>query len=730
MTIRQVLAPFLDGDGLGRIQEMVLASIESAPRGNWSGLLCPNRPYQRPGWSCQQPHRDARSLGDSSDKPFILDLLDRAAEGSQDEDWLLLTNSDCLIHPALYSDLRNYRGCAVELMRQDVEQLPQGSLPWDLASTPLEDGLDGLALRTGFFRDIRSSLPDFVLGEPWWDPCLSWLLRSLVPVRRWTGRLFHERHPQRWSPSEPGAAGRHNLGLATRAAELGLIPQLALGPDTDASDTAVIVVNFGSEPRRRQSLCQALEQQLQQDLDCTTYVLDLLPDEADVGIPPDLLDRICYQRWSLTSEYRYLFLKESLFNAAWQWARQDRDYQYYLFLDADIYSPSCNWLRHLRERLRQDPNRAVQGYRSISDPQDPNFAYSSVAAYYALQEQSDLPMNPGLCWGLHRSILEAGAGFNPWCPEGAGDSAFVIEYLSYPDQSYEPSLLEFRWYSEIFRALPFRAAIDAIPFDLLHAYHGPTELRQRQQLREHLDRLPPLRESLELDDRGILRWKSCSGPHYEALKSWVETGEVADFRPQRQPRPRLELRHRPLPGLPRAIPITKPEAAGEAADRSLVLFRPRVMNRSEHPWSWCGNAKTSDDQQRIPVEHNGSTYQLVLQPLKSASWMQAVLPIHPSWGPVNLLNYQELSGRVSLADIDASLRLVWLDEHQQEQQEPELWLSTFLQGSNLRLPPASLWTQSVAARRTRSLLWTFYLRKDKSEPTGVRLWDVVLSKGR
>ncbi len=727
MTIRQVLAPFLDNDGLGRVQEMVLTSIESAPRGNWLGLLCPNRPYQRPGWSNRQLHRDARSLGDPSDKPFILDLLDLAAEGSRDEDWLLLTNSDCLVHPELYSDLRNYRGCAVELLRHDVDRLPHGPGPWDLISTPLEDGLDGLALRAGFFRDIRSCLPDFVLGEPWWDPCLSWLLRRQVPVRRWGERLFHERHPQRWKPSEPGAAGRHNLGLATRAAELGLIPQLALGPCSDSSDTAVIVVSFGSEPRRRKSLCQALEQQLQQDLDCTTYVLDLLPDDSQADIPPALFERIRYQRRSLATEHQYLFLKESLFNAAWQWARQEHDYSYYLFLDADIYCLSCKWLRHLRERLRENPNRAVQGYRSICDPLDPAFAYNSVGAYFTLQDHSDLPLNPGLCWGLHRSVLERGAGFNPWCPEGAGDSAFVIEYLSYPDQSYEPSLLDFRWFAEIFRELPFRAAIDAIPFDLLHAYHGPAELRQRQSLREHLDQLPPLRESLQLDELGILRWKTCSGQHYEALKSWFEKGTFPQLPARRQHGPRVQLRHRPLPGLPGAGPISKPEPENDTAGRCLVLFRPRFMNRGEHPWSWCGNAQTADDQQRIPVEHNGTTYQLVLRPLESVSWMQAVLPIHPSWGPVNLLGYHELTGQICTRDIDASVRLVWLDENQQEQQEPEVWLSSFLNDRELRMPLAPMWTHPDAARRSRSLLWTFYLKTNKGEPAGVRLWNLLLS---
>lgn len=337
MTIRQVIAPFLQAGRLDEVQEQVLRSVELAPRGEWRGLLCPNQLYTRELWTTQIPKRNARALGDASDKPFILDLLDMAAEGSDPQDWLLLSNSDCLIHPQLYEDLRNYRGCAVELGRQEVDQLPNLPGPWELPSSPLLDGLDGVALRAAFYAEIRPHLPDFVLGEPWWDPCLSWFLREAVPVRRWLDRLYHLRHPQRWAPANPGPAGAHNLALATRAAELGQIPQLALGEGSNQSDTAVIVVSFGAEARRRRALLEALNHQLRQDLDCTTYLLDMLPEGAEVGIPSTVLDKIRYRRLNLKDEHRYLFLKESLYNVAWHWARQEHDYTYFVFLDADIY---------------------------------------------------------------------------------------------------------------------------------------------------------------------------------------------------------------------------------------------------------------------------------------------------------------------------------------------------------------------------------------------------------
>jgi hypothetical protein len=631
--------------------------------------------WSRPGWEVVELARDARSVGDARPKPFLKDMLDEALARAEAHDWLLYSNSDLGFAADTYVRLGSLRASAVEFMRRDVEGEPRTldelfANPWALYGI----GLDGFALRASLYARTRDALPDFVIGEPHWDTAWSEILRRFVPVRRDTVSLFHPRHAQVWDIAKPTPAGRHNEKLFVAALLEGNVPNHRIGEEPDRTDTAVVVASFGADPLRAAANVEGLRRQLGQDLYADVYLVELLLEDEESPFPSDVLAEVRHLVLRGDDACRDLFQKEALQNIGWRAALAEGGYEHFLFVDADVYATELDWFSRVRERLRDDPGRAVQGFRIVADPVDERFYRSSVGATFVLDHQTDLHPNPGIAWGLHRSLLESGDGFNPLCIECGGDSAFVTEYLNTAAVTYDPWLLDIRWFREIERDLPVRAALDCVPVDLVHVNHGPSRDRNYQEVRYAIDGFPPLDQLVELGADGLLRWRDPACPERRLLRRRPEMRSQAEVE-------RLFAEHgyarRSNPPVERALPRQKPVStaapprplprpAAEPAEPTpgrLSIFDPRQVYRSEWPFSWSDNVERGGAGAYAPLAAGRDTPTLSLRRLSPERAVVVALAVLPTWETADLRELDSLELTVLAAGGEAPEVLVWLTSH-------------------------------------------------------------------
>ena len=624
MSIRviHIIAPYegSSSSNLFQRQDLCLESIDLAERDNTFLIAATCANWKREGWEIQRLQRDARSLGDTKPKPFLIDLYNIALTHARPDDWLLYSNTDCAISKDLYQTLSKTQGTIVEYMRQDVGGEPK-TLE-ELLNNNREVfflGIDGLALRAQFYKELRPYLPDFVIGEPHWDTLYSAFLRSVLPVRRETKRLFHPKHEQMWSVYSPSPAGKHNCKLYDDAIIYGNLDDTTIKEEPNKTDTAIILANFGNDPVRIAASTKAIREQWKQDLFVDFYLVELLIDDQKSLYPPEILSQLCYIPVKGDDANKDLFQKEPLMNLGWRTALEKGNYDYFIFLDSDLYSERTDWFRKIRSRLREHPSRIVQGFRIVEDTVDDQFRFSSLGAPYVLNYQTDLPLNPGICWGVHRSLLKMGNGFNPYGIDGAGDSIFVTEYLNSTEIQYDISLCPFHWYREIERDLPFRAQFDCVSIDLLHEHHGYLKQRNRHDfVRYAIDGFPPFKELVELDAKGLLRWKSPGCPEREIFRqrATIQSRNHADrlfedYKYKKYVR-KTELKKKewiPKPIFQNDVPSLAafPQVKITPQKSKIVeiacqnIFNPEQVFRDEFPLSWCKGIANKKGSLHIPI---------------------------------------------------------------------------------------------------------------------------------
>jgi hypothetical protein len=651
-----VIGPYSGHSPLRQRQELFLESVDRAHRANVVLLAATDDGWQRTNWETLPLGRTATILGEPSNKPFLKDLCDSALERTGPNDWILYSNIDCSFAPDFYDDLLNRRATVVEYQRQDVEGKPQ-TLDELFANprTIYSVGIDGIAIRSQFYREIRNLLPDFVLGEPHWDTVYSGMFRKMVPVQRDSLRMFHPKHDRLWDLRQPNAAGRHNHELFVEALNHGYAEKTMITDVEDRTDTAVVIAVFGTDPGRVQANTEGIRKQLEQDLYADVYLVELLVDGAKSVYPEDVLSKVRHLTVQTTEACLDLFQKEALLNYGWRAALAHHAYDYFIFTDADVYSPEPFWFRHIRGRLRRDPARAVQGWRTVRDTVDDSLHYSSVGAAYVLNHPTDLPLNPGICWGLHRALLEMGNGFNSYCLDCGGDSAFVVEYLNTSQLQYDPWLYQWNWFREVERELPFHAELDCVSVDLVHVHHGYLKERNYDGFRYAMDSLRPLSELVHINAHGLLEWRDPACVERKILCQRHAMGsraEVDDLlsqfsyprieRPQsrRNAVPSKTLFH--IPGYrPPRIP-DQPLVHHPAPHSGLKIFDPEQVFRSDFPFSWCDGVVKAEGSTYIPIVDTEDAAILLLDGKPDTTYVVCALPLQPTWQPVSLRKFRSL----------------------------------------------------------------------------------------
>jgi hypothetical protein len=697
--IIHVISPYTGEGSLARRQEMFLESIARAHSDGVTRIGASNEIWHCPGWETRTLARTATILGDPSDKPFLRDLFDLAFEYSHPNDWLLYSNVDCAFAADLYRDLAGRRATVAEYQRQDVAGDPKTldelfSKPRTLYSI----GLDAIAIRASLFQEIREFLPDFVVGEPHWDTIYSGLFRRVLPVQRDNVRLFHPKHQQVWDLSHPTPAGLHNHELFVESLNRGLAEKSLLVSAPDRTDTAIIAAVFGNDPLRVQANIAGIREQLKQDLYADFFLLELVPEGSESAYPEDLLSQVKHLRVPASDASHGLFQKEALYNCGWRTALQQGSYEHFIFLDADIYCEQHDWFRRIRSRIAEEPRRAVQGWRNVRDTEDPDLLYSSVGAAFTFNLQTGLPLNPGMCWGVHRLVLEMGDGFNPYCVDCAGDSAFVAEYLNTPARQYDPWLYQWSWFQEIERSVPFHAELDCVPVDLLHVHHGPLKERNYDGFRYALEAFPPLQELVRLNGDGILEWRDQECPERrilehrasmisrQAVDDLLDRMEYTRYSREVQPTVRARLTKRPIetPSVHRKLlPPSLRMPHGREQTEGIRIFDPSEVFRRDFPFSWCDGVVNLEGSTFAPIRVTDEFAALILEGKPETPYVVCALPLQPTWQAVDISSHHVLrfSIRVLGSPADVLVSLVSQDPNGSERESsPYVLKSTALEG--------------------------------------------------
>lgn len=200
--------------------------------------------YVRPAhlWEGDYP-RDARSIGDSRNLPYLKDVLAVGITACRfPDDIVMLTNDDTIFGHDLPKVVMDYM-----LSRNAVSSFRLNFKPGTQPVAPnctSDIGRDLFAFRRSWIQSVWEKIPDFILGESPWDLVLAALLRmSCDPPIAYNrenatvvfeaceiprGHVFHEIHVRRWMNASfaKSPAKLHNNRLANEFAEKHRIPDL------------------------------------------------------------------------------------------------------------------------------------------------------------------------------------------------------------------------------------------------------------------------------------------------------------------------------------------------------------------------------------------------------------------------------------------------------------------------------------------------------------------------
>ena len=272
--------------------------------------------------------------------------------------------------------------------------------------------------------------------------------------------------------------------------------------------------------------------------------------------------------------------------------------------------------------------------------------------------------------------------------DGAGDSAFVAEYLNSAEIQYDLSLYPFHWYHEIERDLSFRAQFDCVPIDLLHEHHGYLTQRNRHDfVRYSIDGFPPIKELVEIDAKGLLRWKDRDCPERKVFQKrasiqskndadrlFEEHGYTKFARDAELKKKEWILKPIFRSNVPSraAFPCVKiaPSKSKPVETVYQNIFNPEQIFRDEFPLSWCKGIHNKEGSLHIPVVPEKKPPTLSLKRKMEEKHFTGVLPVQPSWEPLDLAPFTNLCLTVFISPeprSDVSIQLISMDKDNIEQ---------------------------------------------------------------
>ena len=140
---------------------------------------------------------------------FLGDILGNSLQITEDQDYIIYTNSDCYIKEKFYDFILSSNYDYIEFFRLETLN--------DMVVGQNKDGIDGFAIKNQTLKKLISDkiLPEnLILGAPYWDAVFSSIARKYISNKyQDTVRLYHTKHEPRWSFKNLDYAGEHNLSV-------------------------------------------------------------------------------------------------------------------------------------------------------------------------------------------------------------------------------------------------------------------------------------------------------------------------------------------------------------------------------------------------------------------------------------------------------------------------------------------------------------------------------------
>ncbi len=301
--------------------------------------------------------RDSSDIGHTRRLPFLLELLDIARKYAKPEDFIVISNSDCGITRQFYRGLLNTPEDYVEYFRVNVynPSTVEDLYTNDLSRTFEEqNGIDAFAIRASLFDEIRENIPDMMLGEPYWDPVISGLMKKRNDIVQNCYDLRHPDHRQQWDLNRLTIGGEYNKKGWQRTFEDGLmdIKKCEIIRDT-------IVIRIHNEKTTNYAhAAKAYKNLKEQDLSVNYVFIDVLNSKKQSNIRDDDIGTTGGKRliWYNREVNAQLSFNELVKDAVEKCPKA----RFIICLEEHALTDDAGALRKIVQQLRENPEKMIQ----------------------------------------------------------------------------------------------------------------------------------------------------------------------------------------------------------------------------------------------------------------------------------------------------------------------------------------------------------------------------------
>lgn len=178
--------------------------------------VLPLLPVPRGGLQTVVLPRDASSVAGGRRLPFMRDMFDVATKGVPKDGWGGLLNSDIVVTEAFFDLFERVSDEIQAIICHRTDVLHLDTDPDQGQKVNQKTCTDGVFVRGDLWAKHRNELPDYILGEPYWDTgFIFWSKIAKIPTfHMGNHELLHVRHGRFWSYKSPGCTYNSQLGRA------------------------------------------------------------------------------------------------------------------------------------------------------------------------------------------------------------------------------------------------------------------------------------------------------------------------------------------------------------------------------------------------------------------------------------------------------------------------------------------------------------------------------------
>lgn len=389
---------------------------------------------------------------------------------------------------------------------------------------------------------------------------------------------------------------------------------------------SIIIAFYGDDERRVDCTKQCITQLFKQTLPFEIIFVEMIEKKSlfsDFFRP--FIDKIKHKIIQSTSNHKYLFQKESLYNIGAKLA----SFNNLIFMDSDIYSEDVNWLLSINNKINDDT--MVQGFSVFQDTVDSELDKISFCSSLNDGIDNYIGCNTGLCWGMTKKTFNELNGLNNKFFIGSGDVA-VIHECSDPTTSPVKKYMSQPYMYQLLRDTNVRKYFDNTHHIIKHIYHG--SLTSRKYTTRHI---------------AIGYLLKITGTK---VKDYIDFGELLTWKSDDSALKFLAMNKTALPDdHDELIDFVKFIVKKYNKDKTFNVFNPTIIKDTYNP-SWGSNIENIQ-YNKLPLDGN----KIICRAVDVTKPMIAGLCVSQTWSNVNLSKYTygqlsfEITGKYSKLEI-------------------------------------------------------------------------------